>query len=68
MSFDPIVHELSLDPTHPSLVEVTFEPDSDGSVLRFSHGGWTPDNVGARSKFGDWPMLLARFATIADGT
>ena len=59
---------LAQDPAHPSLVEVAFAPDGDGSAVRFSHGGWTPENAGARSKFGDWPMLLARFARVADGT
>jgi hypothetical protein len=34
--------------------------------IRFAHGGWTEANVADRSKFGDWPLLLDRFAALAD--
>jgi uncharacterized protein YndB with AHSA1/START domain len=46
---------------HPSLLEVAFEPDPGGSVLRLSHGGWNEDNAASRHKFGDWPHILDRF-------
>jgi uncharacterized protein YndB with AHSA1/START domain len=50
---------------HPSLISVDFEPDGPGCVVLFAHGGWTEDNVAARAKFGDWPILLDRFAALA---
>jgi hypothetical protein len=37
-----------------------------GCTVRFAHGGWTEANASARKKFGDWPVMLARFAALAD--
>jgi hypothetical protein len=34
--------------------------------VRFAHGGWTDANVAVREKFGDWPIMLERFATLAE--
>jgi hypothetical protein len=64
-----LVHSFSLaqDPAHPSEVAVEFVPAADGSTVRFEHGGWTADNVDDRKKFGDWPVLLDRFAALAGG-
>jgi hypothetical protein len=64
-----VVHTFTLaqDPQQPSEVTVEFVPDGDdGCTVRFAHGGWTDANVAAREKFGDWPVLLDRFAALAD--
>lgn len=65
-----VVHTFSLaqDPQHPSEVAVEFVPDAAGCTVRFAHGGWTGANAMARSKFGDWPVLLDRFAALADSS
>jgi len=62
-----LVHSFALaqDPAHPSEVSVEFTPDGPGCLVRFAHGGWTEDNVHDRRKFGDWPVLLERFADLA---
>ena len=52
---------LAQDAAHPSLVEVTFEPEEEGSVMRLSHGGWNAGNARYRHKFGDWPRIVDRF-------
>ena len=53
---------------HPSEVAVEFDPDRgrNGCTVRFAHGGWTEANVAARSKFGDWAVMLDRFARLAE--
>jgi len=64
-----LVHTFTLaqDPQHPSEVAAEFVPDeSGGCTLRFAHGGWTAENEAARSKFGDWRVMLDRFAALAD--
>lgn len=63
-----IVHSFGLaqDPRHPSEVAVEFAAASGGCVVHFAHGGWTEANVGDRRKFGDWPVLLDRYAELAD--
>jgi uncharacterized protein YndB with AHSA1/START domain len=69
-----LVHTFSLaqDPRHPSEVAVEFVSGGSsgsaagGSTLRFAHGGWTEANVAAREKFGDWQVMLDRFAALAD--
>jgi hypothetical protein len=63
-----LVHTFALaqDPAHPSEVSVEFGPEGDGCIVRFAHGGWTEDNVAERKKFGDWPVLLDRFAAVAE--
>jgi hypothetical protein len=62
-----LVHTFALaqDPAHPSEVAVEFIPGEDSCNVRFAHGGWTEANVSDRKKFGDWPVLLDRFAAIA---
>jgi hypothetical protein len=64
-----LVHTFTLaqDPESPSEVTAEFVADGDGSVVRFVHGGWTEANVADRKKFGDWPVLLDRFAALAAG-
>jgi uncharacterized protein YndB with AHSA1/START domain len=57
---------LAQDPRHPSEVEVSFEQGDTGCVVRHVHGGWTEANVHDRKKFGDWPILLDRFAALAE--
>jgi uncharacterized protein YndB with AHSA1/START domain len=67
-----VVHTFNLaqEPQHPSVVTVEFEPgegaDGERCTMRFAHAGWTEANVSARKKFGDWPVLLDRFAALAD--
>jgi Activator of Hsp90 ATPase homolog 1-like protein len=66
-----LVHSFTLaqDAEHPSEVRLEFGPSSGlGSVVRFAHGGWSTENAAARAKFGDWQLLLDRFATLADGS
>jgi len=56
---------LAQDPANPSEVSVEFLPDGDGCLVRFAHGGWTEANVADRKKFEDWPVMLDRFAALA---
>jgi hypothetical protein len=43
-------------------------PDESGTgcTVRFAHSGWTDANAAVRKKFGDWPVMLDRFAALAD--
>jgi Activator of Hsp90 ATPase homolog 1-like protein len=61
-----LVHTFSLaqDPAHPSEVAVEFSAVGDGCAMRFAHGGWTAANAAARPKFGDWRVMLDRFAAL----
>jgi hypothetical protein len=34
--------------------------------LLFAHCGCIEDNATVRKKFGDWPVMLDRFAALAD--
>jgi Activator of Hsp90 ATPase homolog 1-like protein len=68
-----LVHTFTLaqDPNHPSEVTVEFLPADgrgagSGCTLRFAHGGWTEANASVRKKFSDWPVMLDRFAALAD--
>jgi hypothetical protein len=69
-----LVHTFTLaqNPHHPSEVAVEFVPHErvggapTGCTVRFAHGGWTEVNATVREKFGDWPVLLDRFAALAD--
>jgi Activator of Hsp90 ATPase homolog 1-like protein len=63
-----LVHTFTLaqDPRHPSEVSVEFVAGADdSSEIRFAHGGWTDANVAVREKFGDWAIILDRFAALA---
>jgi hypothetical protein len=62
-----LVHTFTLaqDREHPSEVAVEFAPGGAGCLVNFAHGGWTVANVSDRKKFGDWPVLLDRFAALA---
>jgi uncharacterized protein YndB with AHSA1/START domain len=69
-----LVHTFTLaqDPRHPSEVTVEFVSGGGqgeagtGCTVRFAHGGWTQANASAREKFGDWQVMLDRFAALAD--
>jgi len=63
-----LVHTFTLaqDPQYPSEVSVDFE-DGGGCVVRFAHGGWTEHSSTVRQKFGDWQVMLDRFAALAEG-
>jgi hypothetical protein len=43
---------------------VEFVGARDGCTVRFAHGGWTEANAAARPKFGDWRVILDRFAAL----
>lgn len=58
---------LAMDRAHPSTVDVRFTPDGGVCLVTFEHGGWDAANVAARDKYGDWPVLLGRFAEAAAG-
>lgn len=49
------------DANHPTEVDIAFEPDGDGTLVRFRHGGWTAANVAGRPRFTDWPVILERY-------
>jgi Activator of Hsp90 ATPase homolog 1-like protein len=59
---------LAQDPQSPSEVSVEFTHHEAGCGLRFAHGGWTESNAADRAKFNDWPVLLERFAELADAS
>jgi hypothetical protein len=60
---------LAQDAAYPSEVAVEFYPRAEGGCsVRLEHGGWTAENVAARAKFGDWPVMLERFAALLDRT
>jgi hypothetical protein len=62
-----LVHTFTLaqDPAHPSEVDVEFVSDDESTCsLRFAHGGWTEANAAARPKFGDWRVILDRYAAL----
>jgi Activator of Hsp90 ATPase homolog 1-like protein len=66
-----LVHTFTLaqDPQHPSEVAVEFvadDGDPERCTVRFAHGGWTDANSAVREKFGDWQVMLERFATLAE--
>ena len=64
-----LVHTFSLaqDPAHPSEVSAEFVEGEGGCTLRFAHGGWNEGNAAVREKFGDWPLLLGRYAALVRG-
>ena len=61
-----LVHTFTLaqDPAHPSEVAVEFTAAGDRCAMRFAHGGWNEANAEARPKFGDWRVILDRFAAL----
>ena len=63
-----LVHSFTLaqDARSPSEVSAEFLTGGNGCTLRFVHGGWSESNAGHRAKFGDWPLLLDRFAALAE--
>jgi Activator of Hsp90 ATPase homolog 1-like protein len=71
MVWDPwsrLAHTFTLaqDPAHPSEVAVEFVPAGDGCTIWFAHGGWNEGNAAVREKFGDWGLLLDRFAALSE--
>jgi hypothetical protein len=59
---------LAQDPKAPSEVSVELADDEGGCGLRFAHGGWTEANAADRAKFNEWPVLLDRFAELANAS
>ena len=49
-----------------SEIAVSFTPVGGGCRVRFEHGGWNEGNAGNRAKFREWPVLLDRFADLAN--
>jgi len=67
-TWDPpsrLVHSFGLAQSQPTEVAVEFRGIGGGCEVHFEHRGWTNDNAADREKFGDWPVLLDRFAAIA---
>ena len=62
-----LVHTSTLaqPPDVPSTVTLEFDAADAGTVLRFAHGGWRDGDADLRAKFGDWPVILARYAAWA---
>lgn len=56
---------LAQDPDAPSSLTVTFDDVDGGSHVTVAHGGWHEGNAAYREKFGDWPLILERFAFVA---
>jgi hypothetical protein len=56
---------LAQDPASPSSLTVSFADTDDGSEVRLEHGGWHEGNVAYRQKFGDWALILERYAFVA---
>jgi hypothetical protein len=50
----------------PSVIMVRFSPAGAGCRMIFEHGGWNERNQDDRRKFGDWPLILARFVELAE--
>lgn len=55
---------LAMPDSHPSALDVRFEPADGGSRLHFEHGGWSPDNATWRAKYGDWPLILDAYVAV----
>jgi Activator of Hsp90 ATPase homolog 1-like protein len=53
---------LALDRAHPTSLEVTFAAEEGGTRVRLTHGGWTAENGHRRGTFGEWGLLLGRYA------
>jgi uncharacterized protein YndB with AHSA1/START domain len=64
-----LVHTFTLaqGSTPPSEITVEFVPRDTGCTVGFAHGGWTEANAALRDKFTEWPVILDRFAALADG-
>jgi hypothetical protein len=45
-----------------------FTPDGERCRVEFEHGGWNEGNGQDRAKFRDWPVILERFAAVAEGS
>jgi hypothetical protein len=56
---------LAQDPDAPSSLTVRFADTDGGSEVVVEHGGWHEGNVAYRDKFGDWPLILERFAFVS---
>jgi hypothetical protein len=63
-----LVHTFSLaqPADRPSEIAVVFTPVGGKCKVRFEHGGWNQGNAGNRAKFREWPVLLDRFAALAN--
>jgi hypothetical protein len=55
---------LAQDPSAPSSLTVRFRDTDGGSEVLLEHGGWHEGNVAYRDKFGDWSLILDRFAFV----
>ena len=66
-AWDPIGHYrqdfwLSMDQESPTVLEVSFTEEGEGTRVRLSHVGWREGQQEIREKFGHWDDLLARYA------
>jgi uncharacterized protein YndB with AHSA1/START domain len=51
----------------PTTLSVEFVPDGTGTTVILTHGGWVEENAAERSKFSEWPGLLAAYSEIVAG-
>lgn len=57
---------LAMSHEHPSELVVDFAPSGDGTLLTFSHEGWTAENASYRGKFTEWPLILDEYVASAE--
>lgn len=67
LDWDPIGHYrqefwLSMEKAAPTVLDVQFLEEGDGTRVRLSHEGWADDREDLRAKFSHWDDLLARYA------
>ena len=55
-----------LTPDPATYTGVDLAPEIGGEVA-MRHGGWTPDNGHRRATFGEWGLLLGRYARHVGG-
>jgi len=51
----------------PTTLSVEFVPDGTGTTVILTHAGWVEENAAERSKFSEWPGLLAAYSEIVAG-
>jgi hypothetical protein len=49
-----------------SLVRVDLRATRHGTAVRVEHGGWAQGTEGVRARFTDWPLILSRYAFLAE--
>jgi hypothetical protein len=67
LDWDPIGHYrqelwLAMEKSAPTVLDVQFLEEGDGTRVRLTHEGWTDGREDLRAKFLHWDDLLARYA------